>query len=115
MSKTANVFARVEPEVKEQAEQILNTLGISMSNAVGMFLKQVILQSGMPFEVKLPPHPLDVSKMTKEEFDAEMQKAWDQMERGEGIPFEDVKEEFERIFEDELQNSNNAAGKSESA
>ena len=105
MSKTANVFARVEPEVKEQAEQILNTLGISMSNAVGMFLKQVILQSGMPFEVKLPPHPLDVSKMTKEEFDAELQKAWDQMERGEGTPIEEVMAEFEEKFAKESEGS----------
>lgn len=102
MSKSANVFTRVEPEVKEQAEQILSCLGISMSNAVGMFLKQVILQGGMPFEVKLPPHPLDVSKMTKKEFDAELQKAWEQ--RGEGTPIEDVIKEFE----DELQDNNNA-------
>ena len=38
MARTANVFARVEPEVKEQAEQVLDRLGIPMSNAVGMFL-----------------------------------------------------------------------------
>ena len=34
MARTANVFARVEPEVKEQAEQVLDRLGIPMSNAV---------------------------------------------------------------------------------
>ena len=45
MARTSNVFARVEPEVKEQAESILNQLGIPMSNAVGMFLKQVVLQN----------------------------------------------------------------------
>ena len=42
MTRTANVFARVEPEVKEQAEQVLDRLGISMSNAVGMFLRQIV-------------------------------------------------------------------------
>ena len=36
MARTANVFARVEPEVKERAEQVLDRLGIPMSNAVGM-------------------------------------------------------------------------------
>lgn len=46
--------ARVEPEVKEQAEQVLDRLGIPMSNAVGMFLRQIVLQRGLPFEVKLP-------------------------------------------------------------
>ena len=41
MATTANIFARVEPEVKEQAEQVLDRLGIPMSNAVGMFLRQI--------------------------------------------------------------------------
>ena len=51
MARTANVFARVEPEVKEQAEQVLDRLGIPMSNAVGMFLRQIVLQRGIPFEM----------------------------------------------------------------
>ena len=41
-----------------------------MSNAVEMFLRQVAIHRGMPFELKLPSaHPADVSLMTKEEFD----------------------------------------------
>ncbi len=43
MARTSNVFVRVEPEIKEQAEQVLNQLGIPMSNAVGMFLGQVVI------------------------------------------------------------------------
>lgn len=43
----------MEPEIKEQAEQVLEKLGIPMSNAVGMFLRQVVLQQGIPFEMKL--------------------------------------------------------------
>ena len=54
MSKTSSVFARVEPDIKEQAEQVLDELGIPMSNAIGLFLKQVVLQRGIPFEMKLP-------------------------------------------------------------
>ena len=50
MARTANVFARVEPELKEQAESVLDQLGIPMSNAVGMFLRQVVLQKGIPFD-----------------------------------------------------------------
>ena len=49
MARTANIFARVEPELKEQAELVLNELGIPMPNAVGMFLKQIVLQRGIPF------------------------------------------------------------------
>ena len=42
-TRTANVFTRVDPETKQQAEAILNQLGIPMSNAIGMFLKQIVL------------------------------------------------------------------------
>lgn len=75
MARTANVFARVEPEIKEQAESVLEQLGIPMSNAVSMFLRQIILQKGIPFEVKLPQsQPLTYGSLTKEEFDYEIEK-----------------------------------------
>ena len=68
MARTANVFVRVEPEVKEQAEQVLDRLGIPMSNAVGMFLRQIVLQRGIPFEMKLPAYeePVAYGSLTKE-------------------------------------------------
>ena len=70
MARTANVFARVEPELKEQAESVLDQLGIPMSNAVGMFLRQIVLQKGIPFEMKLPrTAPLTYGSLTKEQFD----------------------------------------------
>ena len=52
MARTANVFARVEPEVKEQAEQVLDRLGIPMSNAVGMFLRQIVLSCVLSSNLK---------------------------------------------------------------
>ena len=72
MARTANVFARVEPEVKEQAEQVIDRLGIPMSNAVGMFLRQ----RGIPFEMKLPAYeePVAYGSLTKEQFNAEIEK-----------------------------------------
>ena len=54
MERTANVFARVESEVEEQAEQVLDRFDILMSNAIGIFLRQVVLQRGISFEMKLP-------------------------------------------------------------
>ncbi len=54
MARTSNIFARVEPEVKQQAELVLEQLGIPMSNAIGLFLRQIVLQRGIPFELKLP-------------------------------------------------------------
>lgn len=86
MAKSANLYARIEPEVKEQAEAILSALGIPASNAITMFYKQIILRRGLPFEVKLPEHPLDLSRMTAEELDTELEKGCTQMGAGQAIP-----------------------------
>jgi DNA-damage-inducible protein J len=45
MAKSANLYARIEPDVKEQAERILSALGIPASNAITMFYRQIILQN----------------------------------------------------------------------
>lgn len=47
-------------KIKEQAEQVLDQLGIPMSDAVSMFLRQVVLQRGIPFEIKLPEREIKV-------------------------------------------------------
>lgn len=71
MAKSENIFVRVEPQVKEQAEAVLDQLGIPMSNAVGMFLHQVVLQKGIPFEIKIPnSKPLVLNSLSDEEFNA---------------------------------------------
>ncbi len=54
MSKTAIVRARVEPELKEQAETVFQRLGVSTTQAIAMFYKQVILREGLPFDVAIP-------------------------------------------------------------
>ncbi len=82
MAKSANLYARIEPEVKEQAETILNELGIPASSAINMFYKQVILQRGLPFEVKLPQHPLDIGSMTESQLDQELEKGYADMKEG---------------------------------
>ena len=88
MAKSANLYARIEPEIKEQAESILSELGIPASNAINMFYKQIILQRGLPFEVKLPQYPLDVGNMTEEQFNAELEKGYADMKAGRTISAE---------------------------
>ncbi len=90
MAKSANLYARIEPDVKNEAEAILTQLGIPASNAINMFYKQIILQGGLPFEVKLPMHPLDISNMTQEEFNAEIQKGFDDAQSGRVKPATEV-------------------------
>lgn len=98
MAKSANLYARIEPEVKEQAEAILTALGIPASNAITMFYKQIILNNGLPFEVKLPGHPLDISRMTPEQLDSELEKGYADMRSDSTIPmdkaFSDIRKEF---------------------
>ncbi|MCR5789965.1 MAG: type II toxin-antitoxin system RelB/DinJ family antitoxin [Lachnospiraceae bacterium] len=90
MAGTANVFARVEPEIKKQAENVLDQLGIPMSNAVGMFLRQVVIQRGIPFEMKLPAkRPLAMGELTKEQFDAELLKGMNEIENGQVFSADD--------------------------
>lgn len=100
MARTANVFARVEPSLKAQAEDVLNELGIPMSNAVGMFLKQIVLQRGIPFEMKLPARmPLVYDELTKEQFNQEIQKGIDDIENGRTISSEELRAELKRNLE----------------
>ncbi|MBI5141828.1 MAG: type II toxin-antitoxin system RelB/DinJ family antitoxin [Nitrospirae bacterium] len=54
MAKTAMVTALVEPSLKADAEKVLNRLGISTTEAISMFLSQVRLRKGLPFEVAIP-------------------------------------------------------------
>lgn len=83
MAKTANLYARIESDVKEQAESILSTLGIPASNAINMFYKQIILQRGLPFEVKIPvDRPIDASLLSDEQMDAELKKGYADMQAG---------------------------------
>ena len=98
MPKSANLYARIEPEVKEQAESILNALGIPASNAITMFYKQIILNNGLPFEVKLPDHPLEVSRMTAEQLDAELEKGFADIQAGRTIPADEVFAELRKDF-----------------
>lgn len=90
-AKTANLYARIEPDVKEQAEEILATLGIPASNAINMFYKQIILNRGLPFEVKIPAErSVDISRLDAVALDAELEKGYEDMQAGRTKPAEQV-------------------------
>ncbi len=96
--KSSNVAARVEPEIKEQAEAILAKLGISASNGINMFYRQIILWNGLPFRPSVPtavPHA--PAQLTKEELDAKLARSLAQAEAGEGMP---AKEFFASLREE---------------
>jgi len=60
MPKTAVITARVEPEVKAEAEKIFSEMGLTMSQAMNMYLRQVINRRAIPFELRADESKKDV-------------------------------------------------------
>ena len=54
MAKTAVISARIDPELKQKAEQIFRELGLTASQAIVLFYRQVDLQRGLPFSIRIP-------------------------------------------------------------
>jgi DNA-damage-inducible protein J len=54
MGKTSTIRARIEPELKDNAEHIFQQLGLSTTQAITLFYKQVELKQGLPFDVAIP-------------------------------------------------------------
>ena len=50
---TVNLNIRTEKEIKANAEKIFEALGLNMSSAINIFLRRVIQENGLPFELKL--------------------------------------------------------------
>jgi DNA-damage-inducible protein J len=51
---TTTIQARIDAESKEQAKKILNFLGLSMSEAISLYFRQIILRRGIPFDIEIP-------------------------------------------------------------
>lgn len=84
MAKTATLNLRISPDVKENAEHVLDQLGISMATAIDMYLKQIALVGGIPFAVVLPKVSASVNAdlMTIEELHAKLEKGYTEIENG---------------------------------
>lgn len=61
MTKNTTLNLRVDPIVKQQAEDVLNKLGITMSTAINMYLRKIYLTQGIPFTMELPIFPIDIN------------------------------------------------------
>lgn len=54
MSKSTQITARIDPNLKQETEKIFNELGLSTTQAITLFFKQVTLRQGLPFTVSIP-------------------------------------------------------------
>lgn len=118
MEKTATLNIRVKPGIKENAERVLSELGISMSSAIDMYLRQIILVRGIPFDVIIPEAPDSIipDYMTDEEFLRDLEEGMKDVEEGR---YKDAKKAFaefkEKNFGKKIQSKHNKKSRGKNA
>lgn len=99
MATTTPTQIRIEENTKKQAVELLEGLGLTLSDAVNMFLKQVVLRKGIPFDVAYPEEVW--------EFKQEVEEAMEEAKRISRDPkiksYTDVKQMFKEILGDEIE------------
>ena len=94
-TKTANVTARVQPDIKAQAEAVLEQIGVPVSVLIDTLYRQIIMTGGIPYSLSVP-RIQTLDSMTPEQFDSMLQKGYDEAKAGIGLPIEDA---FKKIRE----------------
>ena len=89
MAKNDTIHVRVNEDVKNNAEETLSMLGITLSEAINMFLCQVSLTGGLPFDVRLPM-PKEVIVRSKAELAKKLEEAETDVNNGAVSSAEDV-------------------------
>ncbi|HIU74912.1 MAG TPA: type II toxin-antitoxin system RelB/DinJ family antitoxin [Candidatus Pelethocola excrementipullorum] len=84
MEKTTTLNLRVNPAVKQRAEDVLSQLGIPMSTAIDIYLKQISMVGGIPFAVTLPkvPESINADSMDSNELRKKLEKGYADIETG---------------------------------
>ena len=89
-TKTANVTARIQPNIKEQAEAILERLGIPVSVFIDMTYRQVIMRDGVPFSLDIPDKLATRDSITQAEFNTMMQTGVAQAKRNDSLSVDEA-------------------------
>ena len=95
-TKTANVNVRIQENIKQQAEQILDTIGISRATAIDMFYRQIILNNGIPFSLKIPKNLPIRENMDEKAFNSLMANGYAQAIQGDSYDIDDVFDELKK-------------------
>lgn len=95
-AKSANVQVRVEPEIKAEAESVMEQLGLPVSVVINSLYRQIIMTNGIPFSLTIPRTVPTLDTMSKEEFDTMMKKGLDEAKAGQGLGLEEA---FAKISE----------------
>ena len=92
-TKSANVTARVQPEIKQKAESILADIGLPVSVLIDTLYRQIIMTGGVPYSLTVPKIPTR-DAMSDAQFNAIMENGCNQAKSGQSIP---IDEAFDKI------------------
>lgn len=91
MANTSAIYARIDTNLKKNAEGILSQLGISPSSAIQMLYSQIVLNKGIPFDLRLPSaKPTAIGNMTQTALNAELTKGIESMKAGKTYSADEV-------------------------
>jgi addiction module RelB/DinJ family antitoxin len=94
--KDSTVSARVETNIKIEAEDILQKLGVPSSVVINSLYRQIIYHRGIPFSLTVPAEPETMDSMSEDRLDAKLSHSYTQSIAGEGRPMNDVFDDLER-------------------
>lgn len=99
MANTTAVYARIDTDLKNNAENILNQLGISPSSAIQMLYSQIVLTQGFPLDLHLPSaKPTAIGDMSRAEIDTELMKGVNSLKSGKTYTADEVDAKLAKEF-----------------
>lgn len=98
-NKSSTIITKVEPSTKMQAEKICEDLGITLSSAINIFLKKMVQEDGLPFEMKRTRRkPLCLDALSPEQLNNELEKGYQDYLNGRGKDFDQVIEDIKKDY-----------------
>lgn len=97
-NRSANVIARVEPDIKRKAEAVLKEVGMPVSTLINALYRQIIITNGVPFAITASKPIQSLNTMSREQFDSMMNESLGQVKRGEVVSLDEAFDEVDRTF-----------------
>lgn len=98
-NKKVDLNLKIDEDEMREAEEILGDLGLPLPVAIELFLKQVVLSKGIPFEIKLPNEDLmQLGEMDQQHFNNIMTRGYEELLHGKTTPSKQVYEQFRRKY-----------------
>ncbi|MCL2020403.1 MAG: type II toxin-antitoxin system RelB/DinJ family antitoxin [Oscillospiraceae bacterium] len=96
-TQTIQITFRADESLKREAETLFERMGLNMTTALNVFLRQAVMEQAIPFQPRAKSI-LDLSKMSEAERSAEIQKGFDSLEAGRVLSSEQVKQNMKRKY-----------------